>query len=539
MTQTPAHFDHRIPARDRRAGVRQAVRSLAYVQLEDGNGGIALNVSEGGIALQAIVSLSAVDLPSMRIQLAHSRKQIEAKGRVAWTNGFRRLAGVEFVDLSEESRIQIREWISLESSDLRPVPALATQGGENTQISLGLQHAGTTLDISASSRSQEPNATLAPARAVPSSSETPTLQRRARTPVLPAAAVPPAFVPDPYRLVAPGAAPQPRAAATTPKGAAAASYAATESSADRNIALDSPISAVARPAVMSSALIRSEEAGGPTELAADEPELRRRRNSNTVGIVLWVSFFTAVSLAAGWFAGRGGLPEIIQRITREAPVDTRGAEPKAEPAAPAADTSQIEIVDLNHRHWLIPMQASGQTAATAFSNPDSQGNVARWSGNDIPDPALSTPLQQRFAPERSAAIAPEVTSPPVGPNSLSPVSGLGFGGAISVPAPVPPGSVPRVTSGNGLRLGELIYKVDPAYPPKALAEKIEGVVKILAVIGADGNVKAVRPLSGPALLVPTAIDAIRQWRYSPSLLDGQPIENQREISVNFQIARKP
>ena len=102
MTQPPAHFDRRIPARDRRARVRQAVRSLAYVQLEDGNGGVALNISEGGIAIQAIVSLSAVDLPSMRIQLAHSRKQIEAKGRVAWTNGFRRLAGVEFVDLSEE-----------------------------------------------------------------------------------------------------------------------------------------------------------------------------------------------------------------------------------------------------------------------------------------------------------------------------------------------------------------------------------------------------------------------------------------------------
>src|SRR5579872_2198240 len=113
MSLPASHFDRNPRLPDRRAHLRRPVRSLAYVELGDGNGGIALNISDGGMAVQAVMSLGGDDLPSVRVQLSHSKKQIQIKGRVAWTGDLRKLAGVEFVDLTEDTRRQIREWISL------------------------------------------------------------------------------------------------------------------------------------------------------------------------------------------------------------------------------------------------------------------------------------------------------------------------------------------------------------------------------------------------------------------------------------------
>lgn len=115
MSQVSTHPDGGKNPADRRVFARQPVRSLAYVELGEGNGGIVLNVSEGGIAVQAVMSLMSEDLPCVRLQLSHSKKTIEAKGRVAWTSGLRKLAGVEFVDLSPEARALLREWVALEA----------------------------------------------------------------------------------------------------------------------------------------------------------------------------------------------------------------------------------------------------------------------------------------------------------------------------------------------------------------------------------------------------------------------------------------
>ena len=119
MSHVFANVESKTRPSDRRVFGRQPVRSLAYVELGEGNGGIVLNVSEGGLAVQAVMSLMTDELPCMRLQLSHSKKQIEAKGRIVWTSEFRKLAGVEFVDLSPEAASQIREWVSLETPKAR------------------------------------------------------------------------------------------------------------------------------------------------------------------------------------------------------------------------------------------------------------------------------------------------------------------------------------------------------------------------------------------------------------------------------------
>ena len=106
-----------IPASDRRAHPRQRIRSLSYVQLGDGNGGIVLNISEGGIAVQAAEGLDDSEgLLAMRIEVPRSRKRLEVTGEIAWIGESRKEAGLRFVNLPEEALTRIRAWMAREES---------------------------------------------------------------------------------------------------------------------------------------------------------------------------------------------------------------------------------------------------------------------------------------------------------------------------------------------------------------------------------------------------------------------------------------
>src|ERR1017187_3780282 len=100
---------------DRRVHSRLPSRSLAYVELDEGNGGIILNISEGGLSVQAVTSLMDDLLPGVRFQLSESEGWIEATARITWTGPSRKVAGLEFVDLPEEARSRIREWFVREN----------------------------------------------------------------------------------------------------------------------------------------------------------------------------------------------------------------------------------------------------------------------------------------------------------------------------------------------------------------------------------------------------------------------------------------
>ena len=78
-------------------------------------------------------------------------------------------------------------------------------------------------------------------------------------------------------------------------------------------------------------------------------------------------------------------------------------------------------------------------------------------------------------------------------------------------------------------------KIQPAYPPNALRMRIEGPVKLLATVGKNGSVTEVKVVSGDQLLTQSAVDAVKQWKYKPYLLNGDPVEIQTEISINFKL----
>jgi TonB family protein len=100
----------------------------------------------------------------------------------------------------------------------------------------------------------------------------------------------------------------------------------------------------------------------------------------------------------------------------------------------------------------------------------------------------------------------------------------------------PQGTRPlRVRVSQGVMQGMVISKVPPIYPPDAKAARIQGSVVIEAIIGKDGNIQSERLISGHPTLAPAAMDAVKQWKYRPYLLNGQAVEVDTQITVNFTL----
>src|SRR5262249_903953 len=101
--------------------------------------------------------------------------------------------------------------------------------------------------------------------------------------------------------------------------------------------------------------------------------------------------------------------------------------------------------------------------------------------------------------------------------------------------PKPAASAQRVRVSQGVVEGLLINRVEPTYPPVARNVRIQGVVVLTAIIGKDGSIQRLQVFSGHPLLASAAIEAAKQWRYRPYILNGQPVEVETTITVTFHI----
>ncbi len=112
---------------------------------------------------------------------------------------------------------------------------------------------------------------------------------------------------------------------------------------------------------------------------------------------------------------------------------------------------------------------------------------------------------------------------------VSSTSGVAAVPSLSKPTPQ------RVRISQGVSKGLLIYRIEPTYPPIARAARIQGVVVLAAIIDKHGNIQNLQVVSGHPMLAPAAIDAVKQWRYKPFLLNGQPLEVETAVTVTFQL----
>ena len=116
-----------------------------------------------------------------------------------------------------------------------------------------------------------------------------------------------------------------------------------------------------------------------------------------------------------------------------------------------------------------------------------------------------------------------------------------LGGIIGSNAPPPPpppkaATPKRIRVGGQVESAKLIFKPQPEYPPLAKMARIQGTVRLEAIISKDGTIQDLKVIQGHPLLVKAALEAVQRWRYQPTLLNGDPVEVVTEIDVNYTLA---
>src|SRR5713101_3989501 len=171
--------------------------------------------------------------------------------------------------------------------------------------------------------------------------------------------------------------------------------------------------------------------------------------------------------------------------------------------------------------------------------------VVKQIQTDIVNGALRTPTK---IPQKIQMIKEEEAPPPAMATSgvvggvPGGIPGGQMGGVMgsiisSTPVAVPKVATPqRVRVSAGVTSGLLIKRVQPNYPPLARQARIQGTVVLHAVISKEGAIENLTLVSGHPMLAPAAIDAVKQWRYKPYLLNGEPVEVDTEVQVNFTLA---
>ncbi len=205
--------------------------------------------------------------------------------------------------------------------------------------------------------------------------------------------------------------------------------------------------------------------------------------------------------------------------------------------APAPSTSKPDQASS-----AIQAATSKTTAATLPGKPSSDaGNVpvTRIALDSEPETQKpdSAPLRvkssvpatknQTHAADESAPQAP-------GPLAVSSADDSPLSGLISATPNLPKPSLATLKISQGVSQGLLIKRVQPKYPPAALATHTQGAVQIDAIINKEGNVTNLKVLSGDPVLAKAAVDAVRQWRYKPYYLDAEPVEIETQITINFK-----
>lgn len=445
-TNTPASSENTgtgLEFAERRQHARQRVGSIAYVALGDDNGGIVLNVGEGGLSL-AVVGVLDVEQPQrIRVQPPRSRDWIELAGEFAWVSESRKAAGIRFHELTGEAGSRIRNWISAEST----TDELEGERGHDEVL-----HA----------------------------------------PVQPA--VPPAIPPLTW---------------LKPKAPPAA------------IAQSAPLPI---PAEVIKAKPRAEGRAGWVI-----PE-RAFLDLRTIAVPMALA--ATLSFVGGWFAARERAGNRITQVTDATPGAINDSTRPAEPAATNKDArrSSAAAPTAPPQKRLEPLKMTNRDANVPAIVASAEGRGTVASANPAPDRLEGTAAALPKGKESAAASSRPLEKPAVPIGSVS----ISFSDFPSMRVP-PELRSQSARLGTKFQIGQLILRVEPEYPEKIRRQRIEGTVKLHAVIGRDGAVQSVALRSGPPLLAPLAMRAIREWQFEQTLLGGQSIETEEDITVVFRL----
>jgi len=494
---------------------------IAYVELGQENGGILLNLSEGGLAVRSALPLASRLFTGIRFQAPGSQAWLTASGRIVWLSDSKKEGGIQFTELRGEARQQIQKWASahgdLEDGGQSP-PALFNGAQEpSEQI----------LDRPDRTGGQNPK----PANA-----------RNTRTQAT-----------QTQRALAPA------------------------------LGQSAGVTASEPPAQAFRFTDYSMFAAAPEEQVVWAVPPRRRKGRG--GTALLILLVAALSFALGSTVGRGTLDSLIAYLTSEAdnrlapaPKVTPPAPPEqADVAAPVADekgalsapdedqanaaasanltsgtatNSQIVTAPATEKTDELPKGATQprvSSAAAGASAPDSTARSATARDTAERGPRYSAD-NAKSRDTRGTDVAPggmatghSILVNPPGPGGRPfyvnlPAETISASSAIAISAQRTL-QIPPSASGRSERvvIGTLKSHSDPFYPVEARKQRIEGSVKLRAHVGRTGQIISVTPVSGPGLLASAAAAAVREWRYEPTFIDGDPVETLADITIIFRL----
>jgi protein TonB len=280
---------------------------------------------------------------------------------------------------------------------------------------------------------------------------------------------------------------------------------------------------------------------------ANLPEKSAGSGSTKIFLAIAAAVLLVVGSYFGWtqLHEKTSTPALVPKPALSAPVTTPPTtQPKqVQPAAPSATAASSPS-----SQTALPQSSAADTQRSS-NDAASDESASENDAADIPATNSKTPPSSKPAAQPTVAApivlksgAPKSSSKPAATDASAPsMVGLAAGGSdaplsnlvASDHAAKP--ILQTVTISSGVSQGLLLKKVQPVYPPNALRMRTEGAVKLLATVGKTGSITAVKVVSGEPLLGQAAMEAVKQWKYKPYLLNGEPVEIQTEVTINFKL----
>lgn len=569
---------------ERRQHSRRPVLLFTYAVLGEDNGGLVFNLSEGGLALTAAASLQEHHFNKMRVRFPDSEDWIETSGRLAWKNDSGKEVGIEFVGLPNKARLRIREWVFQEE----PVGNPYSGGGEARTSQSPVQELPSYMEPDGSSALPiETPVSLEEQPLENQAFEEHRFENRVRT----SAASSSAFFNTGIKGILERASVRRRIAKIKPSRRAdhpaspqahlvrkALSIAAgvalavggwmlfqrtSSNKAGGIIAQNLPSTQSSQEVTQKPTVAITEaDAAQPATDFPDRPSATRTPTNTAEPVVHQIDSSspspntskTAVSPSnnPGLTSKEeppseqvvsdvppANLPNRSKKSPRVLPAQReQGTKPRQQltalASAPAPENKlgegkpvEAKLAETKPAES-IPVQVAPRLP-TPNSNKDANAPPPNLNSNP-PQPASAAPVDIE---KEKLALALKQPEPPV--VARTPVVTVSFDPFPSIRMPKAENSK-KSHQGKSLQMGRLLSRVDPVYPEEAKQQGVEGTVKLHAIFSREGTVQSVIQVSGPPMLAPAAMNAVRQWHYSQTILAGQPMETEEDVTVLFRLA---
>jgi periplasmic protein TonB len=315
--------------------------------------------------------------------------------------------------------------------------------------------------------------------------------------------------------------------AVSGSGAAAAPATARETSPAENV-----VPSVAHETSVASTRTRSSAGGNRAGMIAVVVLV-----AAAGGYFGWTKFHTSVSsipfLKQAISSVKPAAPPATapSTVPEQSPVATHTS---PQPSAEVVATPLPSVPDKN----LVPAETVASTAKkptsiSIASSPEAPVDAVKTLSDDSHAIVVKNEAPRPVTPKS----APQEVADPAAPalNVASDSADKAISGLVDTPAPVPSAAAQSLKVSQGVSQGLLVKKVAPVYPQQAVQMHVQGAVQMLASISKDGNITGVKLISGDAVLARAAMDAVKQWKYKPYYLNGEPVEIQTQITVNFSL----